>query len=171
MQFIGQGIGADDANGIHAFDDRAGKKYFPRGVDGFVDVFRDLVCSVGTLLMRLAIGQFIILTNARTRQYPVRGWLRRRNNSQHGKRKRRRSQNVKNIWSRAHERMEHIPQADVVPHVCFQAGDAVRAENEPDLQGAEAAAEGDLPIPVIGHEAGGGEVVAEVGRCYGEGGD
>lgn len=58
---------------------------------------------------------------------------------------------------------------DVVANVGFQAGDAVGAQDEPDLEGAEAATEGDLPVAVVGDEAGGGEVVTEVGGGDGEG--
>lgn len=65
--------------------------------------------------------------------------------------------------------MELRAQMDVVADMGFQAVDAVGAQDEPDLEGAEAAAEGDLPVAVVGDEAGVGEVVAEVGGGDGEG--
>ena len=55
--------------------------------------------------------------------------------------------------------------------MCFQAGDAVRTQDEPYFQSSETATEGDLPIPIIGHETGGGEVVAEIRRRDREGRD
>ena len=65
--------------------------------------------------------------------------------------------------------MEELAEPDVVSDVGFEAVGAVGAEDEPDLQGAEAPAEGDLPVAVVGDEAGGGEVVAQVGGRDGEG--
>ena len=66
--------------------------------------------------------------------------------------------------------MEQLPQLDVLADVRLEAGDAVGAEHEPDLEGAEAAPQGDLPVAVVGDEAGLGVVVAEVGGGDREGG-
>ena len=57
--------------------------------------------------------------------------------------------------------MEHVPELDMIPDMRFQARDAVGAKHKPDLQGTEAAAERDLPVTVVGHETGVGEIVAE----------
>jgi len=65
--------------------------------------------------------------------------------------------------------VEELAELDVLADVGSETGGAVGAEDEPDLQGAEAPAEGDLPVAVVGDEAGGGEVVAQVGRGDGEG--
>ena len=65
----------------------------------------------------------------------------------------------------------------MLPDHCLQARDAVGAEHEPDLEGAEAAAQRDLPVAVVGDGAGAaggggreGGGVLEVGRGDGEGG-
>lgn len=75
------------------------------------------------------------------------------NDRQHGQRKRRRGQDAEQVRARGHEGMEHGAQVEVVPHVGLQAGGAVRAQDEPDFQGAETPAERDLPVAVIGYQA------------------
>ena len=65
--------------------------------------------------------------------------------------------------------MEELAEPYVIAYVGSEAVGTVRAEDEPDLQGAEAASEGDLPVTVVGDEAGGGEVVAQIRGGDGEG--
>src|SRR4051812_19977661 len=60
------------------------------------------------------------------------------------------------------EGLEEGGEADLPADVGAQALDAVVADDEPELEGAEAAAEGDSPIAVVDHGAGLGGGVAEV---------
>ena len=66
--------------------------------------------------------------------------------------------------------MEQLAEFDVIPDMGLQTRDTVCAQHEPDLQRAEAPAERELPVAVVGDEAGGGEVVVEVRARDGEGG-
>lgn len=66
--------------------------------------------------------------------------------------------------------MKHVAQLDVISYVRLQPRNAISAQHEPDFQGAEASPKGDLPVTVVRDEARGGEVVAEEGWRYGEGG-
>ena len=65
--------------------------------------------------------------------------------------------------------MEQSSKADVITDVCLQSRYAIGAKNEPDLQRAEAATERNLPVSVVGDEAGIREFVAQVGWGDGEG--
>lgn len=47
---------------------------------------------------------------------------------------------------------EVLGEPDVLADVRLQPADAVRADDEPDLEATEPPAEGDLPVPVVGHE-------------------
>ena len=65
--------------------------------------------------------------------------------------------------------MEQFSQADVITDVCLQSRYAIGAKNEPDLQRAKAATKRDLPVSVVGDEAGFRKFVAQVGWGDGEG--
>ncbi len=52
--------------------------------------------------------------------------------------------------------------------MCFKTLNAVCAQHKPDLQSAETASEWDLPVSIVGYEAGVGEWIAEEGGRYGE---
>lgn len=70
-----------------------------------------------------------------------------------------------------YEGLEDSAKLDTVPYVCFEASNAVCAQDEPDLQSAKAPAKRNLPVTVVGYQAGGREGVVEIGGGDGEGGD
>jgi len=58
--------------------------------------------------------------------------------------------------------VKQLAESDMVADVGFEALNAVGTHDEPNLEGAETAAERNLPVAVVCHEAGVGELVAEV---------
>jgi len=93
----------------------------------------------------------------------------RHNTSQHGQRIRGPTDDLKQIAAAPDQASKVLAKRDVPAHQVAQAGDAVAAQHEPDLQRPEAPAERDLPVAVVGDEAGDGRRVDEVGRRYRQG--
>ena len=86
-------------------------------------------------------------------------------------RERRPADDREQVRAVAHPRGELLAEPDVVREVGAHALHAVGADDEPDLQAAEAPAERDLPVAVVGHEAALAVHVAQVGGRDGEGVD
>ncbi|KUI56885.1 hypothetical protein VP1G_10850 [Cytospora mali] len=79
--------------------------------------------------------------------------LRLRSHPEHSQGKDRPRQHLKQVPPPLHQPSKQLPQLDAPPDILLQAPDAVVAHDEPDLQGAEPPPQGDLPVPVVGHEA------------------
>lgn len=84
---------------------------------------------------------------------------------EHGEREARAREDLEQVGPRAQQGGEVLGEGYVFPHVRAEAVDAVGADDEPDLEAAEAAAEGDLPVAVVGDEAAVGVGVAQDGEA------
>lgn len=58
--------------------------------------------------------------------------------------------------------MEQLAYSDMAADVGFQSLNAVDAQHEPDLESAEAASQGHLPVTIVGHETRVGEMISKV---------
>lgn len=83
---------------------------------------------------------------------------------EHGEGKSRTRHDLEEVAPRLDQLGKLFAQADVLADMRLQALDAVGANDEPDLEAAEAPTEGDLPVAVVGHEARVGVVVAQDGE-------
>lgn len=75
------------------------------------------------------------------------------------------------VWPGDELGLEGLAERDAALDVGLQAADAVGAQDEPQLERAEAAAEGDLPVAVVGDELVVAVLVAQVVRLDAEGVD
>ncbi|GAW25135.1 putative aromatic-L-amino-acid decarboxylase [Rosellinia necatrix] len=88
---------------------------------------------------------------------------------EHGEGEARARDDLEQVGPGAQQGGERLGEADVPADVGPQAADAVGADDEPDLEAAEAAAEGDLPVAVVGDEAAVGVGVLEDGEAHAQG--
>lgn len=59
---------------------------------------------------------------------------------------------LEQVWPGPQHAGEFLGEPDVLADVRLQPADAVHADHEPDFEAPEPPAEGDLPVPIVGHE-------------------